>query len=406
MSGTGAHLTLRPDRCNGCGACVAACPNDAVRVGESYILIDWKACDQCCACVDACQRGAIVRAAVTSRTHASMPAVSLGDVSKVVVGSRAEAKAVRKAAEQAAKQAGKVSKSAGKAAPAAARSNVVPLPVASVAAGSSARPAMAASTPARRAEAFGSTKSAAVVHEAPQFGEVTWSMVDVGVVLGLLLATLLGKNALLALPAVALMPEAGRAVVRGVVLACFYAVQFGGLAFLAARRGLGLADAFGLGRRSRDAERTSALGSAGLVLLLLAGTELVSITYGLAMQAAGWKQPLALSTDLGAVFGGGIAGLVASVVLVALVAPLAEELAFRGVLLPAFGGVWGMWPAIVVSAALYGAYHLNLWLLFPTMVLGAALGWLAWTRRSLWPAIVLHALYNAVAVAAAFLLTR
>jgi membrane protease YdiL (CAAX protease family) len=106
------------------------------------------------------------------------------------------------------------------------------------------------------------------------------------------------------------------------------------------------------------------------------------------------------------VFGGGIAGLVASVVLVALVAPLAEELAFRGVLLPAFGGVWGMWPAIVVSAALYGAYHLNLWLLFPTMVLGAALGWLAWTRRSLWPAIVLHALYNAVAVAAAFLLTR
>jgi membrane protease YdiL (CAAX protease family) len=276
-----------------------------------------------------------------------------------------------------------------------------------VAAASSTGAAKAGSTPSRRAEASASTRNAAVVHEVPQFGKATWSLVDVAVVLGLLLATLLGKNALLALPAVALMPEAGRAVVRGVVLACFYAVQFGGLAFLAARRGLGLADAFGLGRRDRDsAEDTSALGSAGLVLLLLAGTELVSITYGLAMQAAGWKQPLALSTDLSAVFGGGIAGLVASVVLVALVAPLAEELAFRGVLLPAFGALWGMWPAIAVSAVLYGAYHLNLWLLFPTMVLGVALGWLAWTRRSLWPAIVLHVLYNAVAVAAAFLLTR
>ena len=102
MSGTSAHLTLRPERCDECGRCVAACPNGAVRVGASYILVDWKACDQCCACVDACDRGAIVRAAVP-RTGAVMRGVALGDVSKVVVGSRAEAKAVRKAAEQAAK---------------------------------------------------------------------------------------------------------------------------------------------------------------------------------------------------------------------------------------------------------------------------------------------------------------
>jgi membrane protease YdiL (CAAX protease family) len=36
------------------------------------------------------------------------------------------------------------------------------------------------------------------------------------------------------------------------------------------------------------------------------------------------------------------------------------------------------------------------------LVLGVALGWLAWRQRSVWPAIALHSLYNAVAVAAAF----
>ena len=39
-------------------------------------------------------------------------------------------------------------------------------------------------------------------------------------------------------------------------------------------------------------------------------------------------------------------------------------------------------------------------------IVQVALGWLAWTRRSLWPAIGLHVLYNAVAVAAAFMLPR
>ncbi len=393
MSGTSAHLTLRPDRCNECGACVAACPQDAIRVGDAYILVDWKACNQCCACIEACGRAAIVRAAVPTRSTMTMQAVSVGDVPKVVVGSRAEAKAVRKAAEQAAKQAGKAAK-------AASRSNVVPLPVAKRSAGESA-PAVSRAVPSFQA------KETAAGLPVPEFGAARWTLLDAGVVVGLLLATLLGKNALLALPAVGLMPTSGRILVRAVVLTCFYALQFGGLAFLAARRDLGLVDAFGLGRRAAgSADRASAAGSAGLVLALFLGTEVVSISYGLAMQAVGWKQPLMLSSDLGAAFGGGTVGLVVSVVLVAMVAPLAEELAFRGVLLPAFGRSWGMWPAIAISAVLYAGYHLNLWLFFPTIVLGVALGWLAWTRRSLWPAIALHVLYNGVAVAAAFLLAR
>jgi membrane protease YdiL (CAAX protease family) len=106
------------------------------------------------------------------------------------------------------------------------------------------------------------------------------------------------------------------------------------------------------------------------------------------------------------VFGGGGIGLILAGVLVAIVAPLIEELAFRGVVLAALGSRWGMWPAIALSSALFAAYHASTWLFLPMLVLGAALGWLTWTRRSLWPAIVLHVLYNALAVAAAFLVPK
>jgi membrane protease YdiL (CAAX protease family) len=65
-----------------------------------------------------------------------------------------------------------------------------------------------------------------------------------------------------------------------------------------------------------------------------------------------------------------------------------------------------MWPSIVISAAIFAAYHASLWMLFPMFVLGAAAAWLTWRQRSLWPAIALHVLYNGLAVGFAFFLPR
>ena len=138
------------------------------------------------------------------------------------------------------------------------------------------------------------------------------------------------------------------------------------------------------------------------MVVLLFGVEFVAIGYGLGAQAVGWRQPLTMSTDVASVFGVGGLGLALSVVLVAIVAPIAEELAFRGVVLSALGDRLGMWPAIAVSAVLFATYHVNVWLFLPMLVFGLALGWLTWTRRSLWPAIAMHVLYNGLAVAAAF----
>jgi membrane protease YdiL (CAAX protease family)/NAD-dependent dihydropyrimidine dehydrogenase PreA subunit len=412
VSAQSAHLTLRPDRCNQCGKCIAVCPNDAVRVGDSYILVDWNACNHCCACVEACDRNAICREVVPLRSHASA-SVAPDDVTKVVVGSRAEAKAVRKAAGQAVRQvASPIAHSAG----GAAAPDDRPRPNAVAV----RRPRAVPSAPAApRGESDVS---------GLRLGNVEWTLTDLSAILGALLLTIIGKNALLAIPALSLMPAAGRAGARAAILATYYAVQLGALAFLAVRHGSSLRLAFGLrvAEHSPDAaapdapgtpapaapapapaalanaEKLSPLSSAGLVVALLFGVEFVAIAYGLAAQAIGWRQPLTLSSDVASVFGVGGVGLVLSAVLVAIVAPIAEELAFRGLVLPVLGDRWGMWPAIGVSSVLFAAYHLNAWLFLPMLVFGVALGWLTWNRRSLWPSIALHVLYNGLAVAAAF----
>ncbi len=351
MSGP-APYTLYPERCDQCGRCLRACPEGGLKVGAAYISIDRAVCTACDACAEACDRAAIVPRVVPVAV-AARPA-SVGAVSRVEVGSRAEAKALLKAAKAAEKAAHK------------------PTPPAASATGSG--------------------------------GVVAWTSIDVMAVLVIMAVALLAKNAILGIEAVKLMPATARFVTRAVVLAAYYAAQLAGIAFVARRHGSGLFEAFGL---STDAapgagEARALASSVGWVLLLFLGTEVVSIGYGLAMQAWGWEQPARLSSDVTAVFGGGSVGLVLSAVLVAVAAPLVEELAFRGVVLPVWAGSLGEWGGILASAALYAAFHFSLWWFLPTFVLGIALGWLVRSRGGLMPAIALHVLYNTAAVVAAF----
>lgn len=396
-----AHLTLRPDRCNQCGKCIAACPNSAVRIGESYILIDWHVCQQCYGCVEACDTRAIQREVMALRSTPIPTAVAPGDVGKVVVGSRAEAKAVRRVAEQAARQAGR-----GGARPAIPRAAVIPISAnvaatgdsdAAVSAGAFAPLDRSRSTSGQSSHSHGAPNTAAPI------GAASWTLVDAAAVLAVLLLTIVGKNAVFAIPALALMPPAGKIAARAGVLAVYYGVQIGALVFLARRHSTTLMSAFSLRRDPEEDEsdktlsRPSVIGSLGLVAACLVVTEVVALVYLAAVHA---NPP---ATDLGSVFGEGGVGIVLSAVFVAMIAPLAEELAFRGVVLGAVADRWGMWPGIAVSAAFFAVYHFNVWLFFPMLVLGGALGWLALSRRSLWPPIMLHVLYNGLAVALALL---
>ena len=85
---------------------------------------------------------------------------------------------------------------------------------------------------------------------------------------------------------------------------------------------------------------------------------------------------------------------------VAVVVPLAEEMAFRGAILRTLldhFGPSGRWWAILLSALLFGMAHGNTVQFVNGTVVGLLLGWLYWRTRSIAPGVVFHLVNNAIA---------
>jgi hypothetical protein len=87
-------------------------------------------------------------------------------------------------------------------------------------------------------------------------------------------------------------------------------------------------------------------------------------------------------------------GSVAAVLAVCVMAPLLEEMLFRGIVLRGFLQRYSRWQAIVMSALLFGAAHMNIYQFVVGFVMGVVLAWLYERTRSLIPCIALHAAYN------------
>lgn len=85
-------------------------------------------------------------------------------------------------------------------------------------------------------------------------------------------------------------------------------------------------------------------------------------------------------------------------VAVAVAAPIGEELLFRGVIARTLAQRLKPAAAIVISAAMFSAFHLSLPQALPTFVLGIALGLIALRSGSIVPGIVLHAINNAIVI--------
>jgi membrane protease YdiL (CAAX protease family) len=91
------------------------------------------------------------------------------------------------------------------------------------------------------------------------------------------------------------------------------------------------------------------------------------------------------------------APFIAFFLVVTLVAPLVEELTYRGagffLLQP-----YGTWIAIVVTGVLFGLAH-GLLLALPVLTFfGLAVGWLRSRTGSIYPSFALHAVFNGVAL--------
>lgn len=136
------------------------------------------------------------------------------------------------------------------------------------------------------------------------------------------------------------------------------------------------------------------------VAIILATSLLIQI------ESVWWKVPVAPNNPFvydPRAAGAPALGIAALVLAVVVLAPLAEEALFRGLL---FGGLlsrWGLWPAALVSAAIFGAAHLNLSLWLPLSTAGLLLALLYAKTRSLWSSTVAHATLNGVSVLLALL---
>ncbi|MDR7271116.1 membrane protease YdiL (CAAX protease family) [Pelomonas saccharophila] len=83
-----------------------------------------------------------------------------------------------------------------------------------------------------------------------------------------------------------------------------------------------------------------------------------------------------------------------SILMTCLVAPVVEEMLFRGVILRSFLRQYQRWPAILGTALLFGLVHMNIYQCVAAFITGTLMGWLYERTRSLWPSILLHASYN------------
>ena len=95
------------------------------------------------------------------------------------------------------------------------------------------------------------------------------------------------------------------------------------------------------------------------------------------------------------------APFLANAAVVVIVAPFVEELLYRGLGYGLLTPFLGPWPAILITGVAFGLAH-GLVLGLPVLsIFGITLGWLRWQTGSVIPGMIVHAIFNAAALAAA-----
>jgi membrane protease YdiL (CAAX protease family) len=136
-------------------------------------------------------------------------------------------------------------------------------------------------------------------------------------------------------------------------------------------------------------------------LLLGAGVGLAGILAGGGMQGLArhyLPQRLLESFDVGRTLLDAGWSRVLLVVIVSVLPPLCEELAFRAGLQSALLVRRRPWLAITLSALAFAGFHLDPVRFAGVLLLGLFYGWLAWRTGSAWPSMAAHAVNNSTAM--------
>lgn len=128
-----------------------------------------------------------------------------------------------------------------------------------------------------------------------------------------------------------------------------------------------------------------------LLLLLVAGSALIESEFD-NMQRAFFQYPDFLQKAMEDMLNQGLL----SVLLVAVIAPLAEEIVFRGIILRKFLHSLPAVRAVVLSAIIFSCAHMDPLQMLPAFGAGLLLGWLYLETGNLWVCIVFHSASNLV----------
>jgi len=95
-----------------------------------------------------------------------------------------------------------------------------------------------------------------------------------------------------------------------------------------------------------------------------------------------------------------------SIIFMALIPAIAEEIFFRGFLMNAFNGVFkNMHISIVVTAILFSLIHMQFMKFIPMFFLAVVFGYAAYWTGSIWTSIAAHFINNTLAVGQLYFLT-
>lgn len=90
--------------------------------------------------------------------------------------------------------------------------------------------------------------------------------------------------------------------------------------------------------------------------------------------------------------------LLVNLLAVGVLAPIGEELIFRGAIFNLLKENLPLRLAILLQGLIFGLYHMNLVQAPPTAVLGIFLGLVVYYTKSIWPAIIIHIVNNSAAI--------
>jgi len=145
-----------------------------------------------------------------------------------------------------------------------------------------------------------------------------------------------------------------------------------------------------------------------IINALMAWNQTLHLPESMANTEAWMREKEALLTGLTETFmlTSSFGGLIINLLLMAVLPAFGEEFIFRGILMKWFSKSMSIHLAIIISAFIFSAIHIQFLGFFPRFFMGLILGYVFYWSGSLWASILLHFLNNGMTVVSYFLLAR